>query len=390
MLGPGPTPPTERALAPDLARGAMLLFIAVANAANVAAAGPPYDPHPHGVERVLNTLMAVFVDARAYPVFAVMFGYGLVQLARRRDAVAGDAATVLVRRNAWLVVFGLVHATVLYFGDFLGAYGIVGVVATVVLLRRGERFHRLVLWLWAAQLVEVVVLGWLAVSGWRTGPQAGIVADRIASLSATDYGRSVLDRLAEWPAHTASVLGFIVIVWLGMWAGRRRLLEDPAAHRRLLQITAAVAGTVMIVGALPYAAVAGGWVHVDPATMPLLTTLHGASGEYGGPAYIAVLGLFVARRRSGASRVVSALACLGRRSLSGYLFQSVAWLALLSPVGLALAGPDRSMAVAVVTGALVWVGSVLAASWFEARGRPGPAEALLRRLTYGRRGRHLR
>ena len=146
----------------------------------------------------------------------------------------------------------------------------------------------------------------------------------------------------------------------------------------------------MVAGALPYAAVAGGWVHVDPGMMPLLTTLHGASGEYGGPAYVALIGLFVARRRSGSSPVVPGLAALGRRSLSGYLFQSVAWLALLSPVGLALAGSGDPMVIAVSTGVLVWVASVVAASWLEYRGRPGPAEAVLRRLTYGRRGRHLR
>lgn len=384
---PGPTPPAARALTPDLARGAMLLFIAVANAANVAAAGPPYDRHPVGPERVLNTLMAVFVDARAYPVFAVMFGYGLVQLARRRDADAGDTTRVLVRRNAWLVLLGVVHGTLLYYGDFLGAYGIVGLLATVLLLRRGERFHRVVLWLWAAQLVEAGVLGYLVVTGWRTGAQSGIDGATTASLSTADYGRSVLDRLTEWPQHTVTVIGFVVIVWLGMWAARRRLLDEPAAHRRLLRLVAAAAGTVMVVGAAPYAAVAGGWVSVAPETMPLLSTLHGLSGEFGGPAYAAVIAL-VAARRAGTPRMARALAALGRRSLSGYLLQSVAWLALLSPVGFALAGPDHSIAVAVATGAVVWVGSVLAASWLEAHRRPGPAEALLRRLTYGPPGGH--
>jgi hypothetical protein len=80
-----------RALTPDLARGAMLLFIALANSANVVFASQPgLDPTPTGAGRILNFLLAAFVDSRAYPVFAVMFGYGLVQLARRRGA--GDAS----------------------------------------------------------------------------------------------------------------------------------------------------------------------------------------------------------------------------------------------------------------------------------------------------------
>jgi uncharacterized protein len=57
---------------------------------------------------------------------------------------------------------------------------------------------------------------------------------------------------------------------------------------------------------------------------------------------IALIALRVSRRTPGP--VVRALSALGQRSLSGYLFQSVAWLVLT-----------------------------------------GPAERLLRRLTYGRR-----
>src|SRR6201991_302325 len=108
----GPVRRRERALAPDLIRGAMLLFIALANAANFAFAGQPgLDPAPHGLQRVVNFLMTTFVDSRAYPVFAVMFGYGLVQLARRHRANGVDERPILLRRNTALIAFGAAHAT---------------------------------------------------------------------------------------------------------------------------------------------------------------------------------------------------------------------------------------------------------------------------------------
>ncbi|MEK8173537.1 hypothetical protein NKH77_45310 [Streptomyces sp. M19] len=53
------------------------------------------EPSPHGWERPFNLVMFVFVHARAYPMFAVMFGYGLVQLARRQD----ERAPVPARRG---------------------------------------------------------------------------------------------------------------------------------------------------------------------------------------------------------------------------------------------------------------------------------------------------
>ena len=44
---------------------------------------PGTAPRPEGAERAANLFLLTVVHARAYPVFAVMFGYGLVQMAAR-------------------------------------------------------------------------------------------------------------------------------------------------------------------------------------------------------------------------------------------------------------------------------------------------------------------
>lgn len=378
----GPVPRAGRSLAPDLTRGAMLLFIALANAANSAFAGQPgLDGTPHGLQRIVNFFLVTLVDSRAYPVFAVMFGYGLVQLARRADASGGNARRILLRRNAWLVAFGAVHGVLLYFGDFLGAYGIVGIAATLLLLRRGDRFHRLIVWLWVLQLGYLAFIAATLVTGAKGG-SAILVDSPNPSLAAPSYADAVLDRLAEWPAHTATVLPFIIIVWLGMWAARRRVLEDPAAHRTLLRRAAVVCLAVTVLGAMPYALVAAGAVRVDPGTLDAMAYLHAGSGMYGGPGYVALFGLLALRFADGRRRpVVSAVAALGQRSLSGYLFQSVAWTVLFAQFTLDLGGNTY---VAVLAAVAVWTVSVLAARAMDKRGDRGPAERLLRRLTYGR------
>lgn len=376
----GPTRRSERALAPDLIRGAMLLFIALANAGNCAFAGQPgLDPDPHGLSRVLNFGLSLLVDSRAYPVFAIMFGYGLVQIARRQEASGGDARRVLVRRNAWLVGFGLVHATLLYFGDFLGAYGLIGLVATFLLLRRSDRFHRAVLWIWGLQSIYLVVLPILALTHGGPGG-AGLVSSPNPSLAADSYRASIGDRLAEWPAHTLSVLPALVIVWLGIWAARRGILENVEQHRPLLVRTAVVGLGIAVLGGLPYALVAAGALHPAAGTVDLLALLHDVSGEYAGPGSIAALALLGARlSRTGR---VGAVAALGQRSLSGYLFQSVCWLVLFAPFALDLGGHT---VVAVLAALGVWLASVAGAAALQRREHPGPAERVLRELTYGRR-----
>jgi uncharacterized membrane protein YeiB len=373
----GPVRREDRALAPDLTRGFMLLFIALANAANCAFAGQPgLDGTPHGPQRVVNFLMTTLVDSRAYPVFAVMFGYGLVQLARRHRDAGVDERRILLRRNTALIVFGLAHATLLYFGDFLGAYGIVGIIATLLLLRRGDRFHRAILWIWGYQTGYAVVVAVVAVVTARTG-HATIVNSPNPSLAASSYGQSVLDRLAEWPVHTATVLPFLVIVWLGIWAARRRLLEEPGRHLTLLRRTAVVALAISILGALPYALVASGVLHLNAGTVNAMYRLHGVTGEYGGPGYVALFAL-IAHRLAGNTARVAPIVALGQRSLSGYLFQSVCWLTLFSPWALNLNGTR----VAVVAAIAVWVLTLAMAQRMSERGYRGPAETLLRRITY--------
>ncbi|WP_030442824.1 DUF418 domain-containing protein [Actinoplanes subtropicus] len=373
----GPVRADRRALAPDLTRGFMLLFIALANAANFAFAGQPgLDGTPHGWQRVVNFLMTTLVDSRAYPVFAVMFGYGLVQLARRHRAAGVDERRILLRRNAALVVFGVAHATLLYFGDFLGAYGIVGIVATLLLLRRGDRFHRLVLWIWGCQTAYAVVLAVIATATAHAG-DATIVNSPNPSLAASSYTRSLVDRLAEWPLHTATVLPFLVIVWLGIWAARRRLLEEPGRHLTLLRRTAVVSLGISIAGSLPYALVAAGVLHVDAGTVEAMYRVHAVTGEYGGPGYVALFAL-IAHRLAGRTERVGPIVALGQRSLSGYLFQSVCWVVLFSPWALNLNGTVT----AAVAGIAVWVLSLGIARLMSRRGYRGPAETLLRRFTY--------
>jgi len=384
----GPVTGKERALAPDLIRGAMLLLIGLANSSNFAFAGQPgVETAPQGLERLLNFLKLTFVDARAYPVFAVMFGYGLVQLARRQrssGATPGAVRRVLMKRNAWLIAFGAVHATLLYFGDFLGAYGIVGIICTLLLLNRSDKFHRIIIGIWAFELVYVVYLG---IQGFvatltSSGPAHPIVNDPNPSLAASSYGASLLDRLHEYPLHTASVIPFVMVVWLGIWAARKQILENPAAHRTLLTRVAAVCMGITILGGLPYALVGAGWLHVDEATVGSLSMLSHVSGMFGGPGYIALFGLLVSRITT-LSLPVRAISALGQRSMSGYLFQSVAWMTLLAPFTLDLGHRFGSTAyVALFCAVAVWLVSVVAAYTMSRRSYRGPAETLLRRLVY--------
>jgi uncharacterized membrane protein YeiB len=364
----------------------MLLFIALANSSGYAAAVTLANAGVQALERGVSLVLLTFVHARAYPVFAIMFGYSLVQLARRQESAGvrrADVRYLLLRRNVWLIVFGFFHAALLYFADFLAAYGIIGIVATFVLLYR-ERVQRVVLWLWGVSLLELVGLVVFLAYRWTnsTVSDAPMPSNASASSVATDYIGSMVTRLNEWPMHTATVLPAIFIVCLGMWAANRRLLEDLEQHRRLLRTVALVCLPIAFLGGVPFALAEAKIVQVDPDTYFVMNLLHKVSGMFGGPGYVAAIGLIAAGLRGGsdwAGRVIA----LGRRSLSGYLFQSFAWLMLLAPFTLYLGGKfGAPLATSAVVAIAIWTFSVYVAGWMERRNYRGPAETLLRRLTY--------
>ena len=83
-------------------------------------------------------------------------------------------------------------------------------------------------------------------------------------------------------------------------------------------------------------------------------------------------------------QTIAALRACGQRSLSCYLAQSVAFVALLPAWTLGLGQQARPGQLALV-GFGAWLVILLVAAESGRRGYRGPAETLLRRLTYGPR-----
>ncbi|MBR8744433.1 DUF418 domain-containing protein [Nocardiopsis sp. MG754419] len=395
----GPTNTTDRALAPDLARGFMLLFIALANTVWYLWASTPggatMHPEPEGaLDAVAQFFTVAAVDMRSYPMFAFLFGYGMVQLARRQEASGvspKDVDGLLRRRNLWLIVFGFVHALLLWMGDILGAYGLAGLVLAWLFFRR--RDTTLLVW----GFVLVGLIGTLAVVSLLALPFVGgataqdgdfDMAALAGNIGETSLVAAALARISAWPLVVLGqgLLGLVVptAILFGFWAARRSFLEEPGRHLRTLRLTAIVGITVGWLGGLPLALQQIGVLGLDPLQAQMLTMPHMLSGLFCGVGYVALIAL-VAHRFQERGRtdgvVLTALSATGKRSMSAYLAQSVLCAPLLAAWGLGLAAYLTSWTMFLfATG--VWLVTVVAAYALERAGRRGPAEVLLRRLAY--------
>lgn len=99
--------PQPRSLTPDVARGLMLALIAVENV-GVYLHGREYGYQQkvietNAIDRSVQAIVPVMVDGRAFPLFAVLFGFGIAYSFRRRIAskTSSSAAKSTLKRRCF-------------------------------------------------------------------------------------------------------------------------------------------------------------------------------------------------------------------------------------------------------------------------------------------------
>ena len=379
----GPVGRGERLLAPDLARGIALLGIALANGVvhiSGVDVGPLLRPVEAGTtDRLADTVVGLLVDNRAFPAFTMLLAHGYVSVLRRQSAAGVPwerARALLVRRSLWLSAVGTAHLVLLFVGDILLAYGLLG-LALVTVVRAEDRALRLVGW---ATLPVFLGLGALDGLGGSAGSASatypGGLVERVVVAGSTLLGA---------PVYVAALAPAAVV---GVLLARSRVLEEPVAHLRQLRRVALVGLPISVLGAVPLVLMATQVVQAPLSARLLAAALHGGTGLVGAVAFLAGVSWFTAARHTrlgpGAPRtgVVRLLAAVGERSLTCYLLQSLLLVPLLSPWALGL-GEGTGTAPVSVIAVGVFLVTVLVAAALDRAGRRGPAEVVLRRLVYG-------
>ena len=377
-MAAAPTPLRVRVPAPDLARGFALLGIGIANAGLFLAGrplGPSYRPvDGSGADRAADVAAALFVDNRSYPLFALLLGYAAAQLWARDPSPADfrpGAARLLNRRAIALLVLGALHGVLLYDGDILGAYAVLTFLLPYALAATGRT------------LLVVGALGLLplAVFGGFDGLAYGLDGIDPAAAAGT-YPAAVAARAQDWLATMALspllVLAFLPAALLGVLAARRRVLDEPAAHRRLLRAVAGWGIAAGVLGGVPLALTSARLVEFPETADYLVGVLHSVTGLAGAAGYAALAGLLATGLLSPPLRLVAAA---GAVSLSSYLAQSVAFLLLFAPY-LGGLGTRLGTAGAALIALGVWLVLLVPAALLRRAGRRGPAEALVRWWVY--------
>src|SRR5687768_1847180 len=109
----------------------------------------PQDP----IDRWTSLFITFFFQGKFYSLFAFLFGLGLaIQLMRAQERGA-EVAPVFKRRLWYLLLIGLTHATLIWYGDILHIYALLGFL---LVLFRNRQPKTILIWAFLSASIPVV------------------------------------------------------------------------------------------------------------------------------------------------------------------------------------------------------------------------------------------
>lgn len=392
-LAQGHIHPSERLGALDTIRALALFGVIVMNtiAVTMVIAADRVMASASSFDMAIGLADFVLLQGKARACFALLFGIGFgLSLARLPDGSPRFPASYR-RRLAALFVFGMANQAFLFWGDILAHYAVLGAALP---LARGWRDRTL---LWAGGVLIVLpplVFGLATLMLGAPLPNlagvpeqsAAYVRDSAAIYAQGSYGEAVLRNLAFQPRaylydsfhrleYDLSLLGLFLLGYLAARIGLAEGLSDLRLKLRQIALWCLPVGAAI------------SFVHlIKPLQLTSDPVLQAAAiAAFSGPSILA-LGLVAIAflwLGQGSGTVARWLAPAGRMALTCYLAAGgiASWVTY--GFGLGLLG-RMNLAALTGLGIAIYVGLVLFSHAWLRRFRLGPAEWLLRSITYGR------
>ena len=394
----GPVTETDRIASLDVLRGFAVLGILVMNIQNFSMIGAAYlNPYAYGdmdgANKLVWFLSHLFTDKKFMAIFSMLFGAGIVLMTERRTAAGRPTAGLHYRRMAGLLLFGLLHGYVFWYGDILFAYAVCGL--WVFLFRKKKPRTLLIVGLIVVGVSSAVSVFWQATmpwwppeavenlrdTWWEPPPEA--VAVELDAYRGDWSDQQTVRGPKAFYMETSHFLTDTMwraggLMLIGMALFKLGFLN--AARSSKTYITMIAAGAFVGLPVVAYGVFfrqASGW------------DLH--SAFFGGALFNYWASILVALGWIGAvmlvcktgvmPRLTKALAAVGRMALSCYLLETIICTTIFYGHGLGLYGSvERTGQIAIV--AAVWALLLALCPIWMQQFRFGPFEWAWRSLTY--------
>ena len=397
--GAAPVGEKQRHIILDALRGFALLGICLANFPEFSLYSflhsEAAEAMPTAVaDRLTKFLIYFIVDGKFYTIFSLLFGIGFSIIIANAAQRGANGFRIFYRRMFFLLLIGFAHLMLIWSGDILMLYALVGMLLPLFMrltdrwLLRAAGFFLLlpVIVDSVCQLAELhpsaAIIDWQAYYCNRYGITDANFAYWLRDAQSYDdvfkfLIQGAIVRLQEFVDGNRyfKVMGLFLI---GYYIGRHRLYADIAAHKKQLR---AIMRYGLLCG-LPLSAVyAWSCVEGHPFGLGMHSLLYFASVYITSFGYVAVICLVYLRLKDAA--MWRFLAMPGRMALTNYIGQSVAGMIIFYGIGFGL-GADMGLIYVEFIAIAVFVCEALVSRLWLSAFRFGPLEWLWRCLTYGR------
>lgn len=394
-----PVAAAERHRSLDILRGLGVMGILAVNAVGFAQPmsvylSPELSPHPLvGAEGGAWWVVQTFFHYKFVTLFSMLFGVSILLVGgERADKPRG---ALLRRRLFWLLVIGLIHGLVIWFGDILLLYACTGFI--VMLMRSWSPRRLFIVSLTIIVLGSVLAVApFLAlehapleiqkqVAAQMSPPGSDVDVPTAIAAVRSGLGPAMMQNLQQWTIlQSASLIVFIwrtgALMLLGMALFKTGFLTGKARTSVYLALIALGAAGLAWSGWENAAKLASGFAKPEALGRHQLAYEFMTLPITLGYASLAILLI----RSQAISRALTPLARLGQMAFTNYLTQSIIMTTIFwGGRGLGLFGQlDRIQLWGCVIA--IWALQLVWSPLWLSRFRMGPLEWVWRRLSYGK------
>ncbi|MGB2897232.1 MAG: M28 family peptidase [Anaerolineales bacterium] len=372
----------------DVLRGFAVFGILVANMVSFSGQPPGPGAWYQVADKIIYILTRFLVEAKFYSLFSFLFGWGMAVQIIRAQSKGKAFLPRYMRRLLVLLLFGAIHGTLIWTGDILTLYAMLG----FLLLLFRNRSPRFLLTASVSFLIASILL---------TLPLEAVQDFRTWYADITYYFRqlqfpdglyltgSYLEvtrrRIQEYLAHNSNFIFSFGNVFgmflLGLAAGKFGFFQN--IERYLPRVRKGI-WIALTVGLLFNAVFVSATLWPNRFPADYWQTIRVGARTIGAPGlmlfYIAAI-VLLSQNKRWRQRLIR-LAPVGRTALSNYLFQSVLSTMIFYGYGLGFYGRIDPTTGLILT-LLIYLLQIGLSAWWLDRYRFGPVEWLWRTLTYG-------
>ncbi|WP_407271680.1 DUF418 domain-containing protein [Radiobacillus sp. PE A8.2] len=365
----------------DTARGLAILGIFMVNAPAFNAPFFQYGGESlfwtSKIDHTVQTIIDIFFQASFYTLFSFLFGFGIQQIVDRLKGKQLHVHMLVFRRLMILIGFGLIHAFLIWHGDILLSYGIIGMLLLLFIKRKTKT-----LLYWAFGMLIFITVFYTQTLYMIRSRLGGYNSVGIKQ-SFANYGEgSIIDiwkqNYQDWIASNGNDSYFYLLFMLlplfllGMYVARKRWLHDLDKHSTTLKKL--WIGTLVLFITFKI----GPYLFGNPIWFSFV------QDTIGGSASAIFYIVSVALLYQNGKQWLRPLSYVGRLSLSNYIAQSLICFLLFYSIGFGLYGEISPWQTVVLVLAIYSVQIVVSKMWLK-KFRFGPLEWLWRSLMYGER-----